>query len=102
MNTKQLKAMLASYGRSVLGAATAMYASGVTDPKTLAYSLLGALIPVALRAANPADAAFGKLPSVEEVDRAVKTAKVVKKTAKKAPVKKSTRGGGGKPSSNAL
>ena len=102
MNTKQLKAMLASYGRSVLGAATAMYASGVTDPKTLAYSLLGALIPVALRAANPADAAFGKLPSVEEVDRAVKTAKVVKQTAKKAPAKKSSGGGGGKTSSKTL
>ena len=88
MNTKQLKAMLASYGRSVLGAATAMYASGVTDPKTLAYSLLGALIPVALRAANPNDLAFGKMPSVDEVDVALKTAKVVKKAAKKAPVKK--------------
>jgi hypothetical protein len=90
MNTTQLKAMLASYGRSVLGAATAMYASGVTDPQTLAYSLLGALIPVALRAANPSDPAFGKLPSVEEVDKAVKTAKVVKKAParKKAAVKK--------------
>ena len=31
MNTTQLKAMLASYGRSVLGAAVALYASGVTD-----------------------------------------------------------------------
>jgi len=93
MNTTQLKAMLASYGRSVLGAAIALYASGVTDPKTLAYSLLGALIPVALRAANPNDPAFGKLPSVEEVDKVVKSAKVVKKTAKKAPVKKSSGGG---------
>ena len=93
MNTTQLKAMLASYGRSVLGAAIALYASGVTDPKTLAYSLLGELIPVALRAANPNDPAFGKMPSVEEVDRVVKTAKVVKKTAKKAPAKKSSGGG---------
>lgn len=88
MNTEQLKAMLASYGRSVLGAAIALYASGVTDPKTLAYSLLGAIVPVALRAVNPNDKAFGKLPSVEEVDIAVKSAKVVKKTAKKAPAKK--------------
>jgi hypothetical protein len=90
MNTTQLKAMLASYGRSVLGAAIALYASGVTDPKTLAYSLLGAIVPVVLRAANPNDAAFGKLPSVEEVDVAVKTAKVVKKAParKKAAVKK--------------
>jgi hypothetical protein len=85
-----MKAALASYGRSVLGAATAMYASGVTDPQTLAYSLLGALVPVVLRAANPSDTAFGKMPSVEEVDRAVKTAKVVKKAParKKAVAKK--------------
>ena len=41
MNEKT-KALLASYGRSVLGAALALYMSGVTDPKTLAYSLLGA------------------------------------------------------------
>ena len=93
MNTAQLKAMLASYGRSVLGAAIALYASGVTDPKTLAYSLLGALIPVALRAANPNDKAFGKMPSVVEVEKAVRSAKVVKKTAKKAPAKKSSGGG---------
>ena len=93
MNTTQLKAMLASYGRSVLGAAIALYASGVTDPKTLAYSLLGAIVPVALRAVNPNDSAFGKLPSAEEVDVAVKAAKVVKKTAKKAPAKKSSGGG---------
>jgi hypothetical protein len=89
MNTTQLKAMLASYGRSVLGAAIALYASGVTDPKTLAYSLLGAIVPVAIRAFNPNDKAFGKLPSVEEVDLAVKAAKVVKKApAKKAAAKK--------------
>jgi hypothetical protein len=98
--SSQIKAALASYGRSVLGAAVALYASGVTDPKTLAYSLLGAVVPVALRAVNPNDKAFGKLPSVEEVDVAVKTAKVVKKTAKKAPVKKSS--GGGKPASKTL
>jgi hypothetical protein len=86
----QIKAALASYGRSVLGAAIALYASGVTDPKTLAYSLLGAIVPVALRAVNPNDKAFGKLPSVEEVDVAVKTAKVVKKAParKKAAAKK--------------
>jgi hypothetical protein len=90
---QQIKNALASYGRSVLGAATAMYASGVTDPQTLAYSLLGALVPVVLRAANPSDPAFGKMPSVDEVDKAVRSAKVVKKTAKKAPAKKSSGGG---------
>ena len=85
---EQIKAALSSYGRSVIAAATAMYASGVTDPQTLAYSLLGAIVPVVLRAANPNDKAFGKMPSVDEVDVALKTAKVVKKTAKKAPAKK--------------
>jgi hypothetical protein len=99
---EQIKNVLASYGRSVLGAATAMYASGVTDPQTLAYSLLGALVPVILRAANPSDTAFGRMPSVEDVDKAVKSAKVVKKTTKKAPAKKSTGGGGSKPHRNTL
>jgi len=80
---QQIKNALASYGRSVLGAATAMYASGITDPQTLAYSLLGALVPVILRAANPSDPAFGKMPSVDEVDKAVKAAKVVKKAPAK-------------------
>lgn len=91
MNTEQLKALLASYGRSVLGAGLALYMSGVTDPKTLAYSLLAALAPVAIRAINPNDKAFGILPDVKEVEKALKAAKVVKKApAKKAAAKKTT------------
>jgi hypothetical protein len=90
MNEK-MKAMLASYGRSVLGAALALYMSGVTDPKTLAYSLVAALAPVALRAVNPNDTAFGKMPSVEEVDSAVKKATVKKAPAKKAAPKKAAK-----------
>ena len=78
---KRTKNMLASYGRSVLGAATALYASGVTDVETLAYALLGAIIPVVLRAANPNDLAFGRMPSESDVDAALKSAKVVKKKA---------------------
>jgi hypothetical protein len=86
---EQINKAIASYGRSVLGAATAMYASGVTDPQTLAYSLLGALVPVILRAVNPNDAAFGRLPDAKAVDKALKDAKVVKRaTAKKPAVKK--------------
>ena len=83
---EQIKALLESYGRSVLGAGLALYMSGVTDPKTLAYSLLAALAPVALRALNPNDKAFGRLPDVAEVDAAVKKA-----TVKKAPVKKAVK-----------
>ena len=87
---EQVKALLASYGRSVLGAGLALYMSGVTDLKTLAYSLLAALAPVALRAINPNDTAFGRLPDVAEVDAAVKKATVKKAPARKkaAPKKK--------------
>lgn len=83
----KLKALLASYGRSVLGAGLALYMSGVTDPKTLAYSLLAAVAPVALRAINPADTAFGRMPSAEEVDNVVKKASVKKAPAKKTAAK---------------
>lgn len=91
MNQEQLKAMLASYGRSALAAGLALYMSGVTDPKTLAYSLLAAVAPVALRAINPSDKAFGRLPDVAEVDALLKTAKAVKAPAKKAVAKKAAK-----------
>lgn len=92
MNKTQLNAILASYGRSVMAAAIALYASGVTDPQTLAYALLGAIAPVALRAINPKDSAFGRLPENADIQEALKkiatTKPVVKKAVKKAPVKK--------------
>jgi hypothetical protein len=88
MNSTQLKALLASYGRSVLAAATTLYMAGVTDPKDLAYSLAGAIVPVVLRYANPNDKAFGRLPEVAEVDAALKTVKPIKAPVKKAAVKK--------------
>jgi len=82
----KLKAMLASYGRSVLGAALALYMSGVTDPKTLAYSLLAAIAPVGLRALNPNDKAFGRLPAISAIEAALADVKV-KSPAKKAKKK---------------
>lgn len=88
MNTEQLKALLASYGRSVLGAGIALYMSGVTDLKTLTYSLVAAIAPVALRAINPNDTAFGRLPEVADVDAAVKKATVKKAPSKKPAAKK--------------
>jgi hypothetical protein len=89
MNTEQLKGMLASYGRSVLASGLALYMAGVTDPKDLWTALVAAIAPVAIRAINPNDKAFGVLPSAEEVEKALKTAKApVKKAAKKAPAKK--------------
>jgi hypothetical protein len=86
MNKTQIKNMLASYGRSVLAAATALYLAGVTDPADLAYSLLAAIIPVALRAVNPNDTAFGMLPDPKAVEKAVKAAKPMKRPAAKKAV----------------
>ena len=79
----KMKAMLASYGRSVLGAGLALYMYGVNDPKDLWAALVAALAPVAIRALNPKDKAFGRLPKVSEVEAAL--------SAVKAPVKKATK-----------
>ena len=79
----QLKALVASYGRSVLSAATALYLAGVTDPLDLLWSLVAAVLPVAIRYINPNDKAFGVTPKAEEVQEALSKA-----TPKKAPVKK--------------
>ncbi len=76
---KEHKAMLASYGRSVVGAASALYVAGVTDPKDLWAALVGALIPVLARAVNPNDPAFGRLPKASAVEEALKAAKPKKK-----------------------
>lgn len=83
--SKEAKAILASYGRSVLGAAIALYMAGVTDPADLWTALVAAVAPVALRAINPNDKAFGRLPEASIVEDALKN---VKAPAKKAPAKK--------------
>jgi hypothetical protein len=89
MNTEQLKGMLASYGRSVLASGLALYMAGVTDPKDLWTALVAAIAPVAIRAINPNDKAFGVLPDAKAVDEALRAAKApAKKAAKKAPAKK--------------
>jgi len=75
MTQKEIKAMLASYLRSIVGATAALYVAGVTDPKDLWAALVGALIPVAARAVNPNDPAFGRLPAASVVDSALKKAK---------------------------
>jgi hypothetical protein len=75
MNTKQLVALLASYGRSLLAAGLALYAAGVTDPMQLANALWAALLPVVIRYVNPNDPAFGIVPSAEDIAAAAKAAK---------------------------
>jgi hypothetical protein len=88
MSTTQLKALLASYLRSILSAVAALYLAGVTDPKTLAWSLVAALLPVATRAVNPKDKAFGIVPSADVVADALKDVKVTKAPAAKKPAPK--------------
>jgi hypothetical protein len=56
---KDIKALAASWARSFMAAALAMYMAGITDPKTLALGGIAAVAPVALRWLNPKDVAFG-------------------------------------------
>jgi hypothetical protein len=58
--TETQKQLLASYGRSVLGAAVAVYVS-TGDVKMAANALWAAALPVILRYVNPSDTAFGKV-----------------------------------------
>ena len=55
----QAKAMLASWLRSSIAGALAVYMSGNTNPKDLVLGLVAGLVPVLARWANPNDAAFG-------------------------------------------
>ena len=57
--TAEQKAMAASYARSVIGAAVAVYAS-TGDIKMAANALWAAGLPVIMRYLNPNDKAFGK------------------------------------------
>jgi len=54
------RALLASYARSFLSAALALYLAGETDPKKLLAAGLAAVVPPLLRWLNPNDAAFGR------------------------------------------
>jgi hypothetical protein len=55
----QAKLMAASWLRSFMAAAIAVYMAGVTEPKAIASAGLAAVLPVILRALNPNDASFG-------------------------------------------
>ena len=55
----QAKAMLASWLRSSVAGALAVWMSGNQNPKDLALGLVAGLVPVLARWANPNDVAFG-------------------------------------------
>jgi hypothetical protein len=54
------KAILASYGRSVIGAGVAAYTASGGDITAVANALWAAALPVAMRYLNPNDLAFGR------------------------------------------
>jgi hypothetical protein len=56
----QAKLMLASWARSSVAGALAVYMSGNTNPKDLALGLVAGLVPVLARWANPNDVSFGR------------------------------------------
>jgi hypothetical protein len=55
----QIKPIAASWARSFLAAAVAVYMAGVTDPKAIASAGLAAVLPVIMRWLNPNDTGFG-------------------------------------------
>jgi hypothetical protein len=83
MDQAKLKAMLASYGRSFLAAAVAVNATGNNDVKSIVVAALAATLPVAIRAINPKDPAFGVAAKVAADVLAKLETKPVKKAAKK-------------------
>ena len=56
---EQAKARLASWARSSVAGALAVYMTGNSNPKDLALGLVAGLVPVLARWANPNDVAFG-------------------------------------------
>jgi len=56
---EQAKSMLASWLRSSVAGALAVWMSGNTNPKALALGLVAGLVPVLARWANPNDVTFG-------------------------------------------
>ena len=80
---KKLQAMLASYGRSFIAAATAVYATGNHDVKSLIIAALASTLPVAIRAINPKDPAFGVVSKLVGDALEQQVAKTAKKAAKK-------------------
>lgn len=88
MDKKQLQAMLASYGRSFLAAALAVWQVGeITDIKGIIAAGLAAVVPVAARAVNPKDPAFGIIKAIlPEVEKQL--ADIVEDSKKKAKKKK--------------
>jgi hypothetical protein len=73
--SKKTKSMLASYARSFIVAAIALYTAGVTDWKALLAASITAVVGPMLRAMNHKDAAFGLVADTAEKEVAKLTQK---------------------------
>jgi len=60
MNTTKLVAVVTTYARAAVPAVLALYMSGVSDPKTLAYAFVTAFIAPVWKALDPKATEFGK------------------------------------------
>lgn len=78
------KAMLASYGRSFLAAALAVWSTGNHDIKGVVAAGLAAVLPVAIRALNPKDPAFGLVAKLALPEIEKQLSKIVDESSKKA------------------
>lgn len=58
--TEADRRMIASYARSFLSAALALYMAGETNPKALLAAGVAAVLPPVLRWLNPNDPGFGR------------------------------------------
>jgi len=82
--------MLASYGRSFLASATAafmatggdLFALDVDTLKGILAAGIASVLPVAIRALNPKDAAFGKVADAVSASAVKAIKKPTRKTAK--------------------
>jgi hypothetical protein len=61
MNTDKLIAIATTYARAAVPSVVALYAAGVTDPKTLAYAFASAFIAPLWKALDPKAKEFGRV-----------------------------------------
>jgi hypothetical protein len=60
MNVEKLIAVVTTYARAAVPAVVALYASGITDPKTLAYAFASAFIAPIWKSLDPKAKEFGR------------------------------------------
>jgi hypothetical protein len=78
MDSKKLKAVVASYARTFVAVVTFAVVNGETDIKAIVIAGLVSVVGPAIRAVNPNDPAFGLIADKVEVE--LKKASKSKKT----------------------